>query len=41
VPEKTVMLEEPRVSALLAEELDVFGRDRVFEEALAAAREDR
>jgi glucose-6-phosphate dehydrogenase assembly protein OpcA len=41
VPEKTLLLEDPPLAALLAAELDVFGRDLVFEEALAAAREDR
>ncbi len=40
VPEKAVLLEEPGAGLLLAAELDVFGRDEVFEQALAAARED-
>ena len=40
VPEKTVLLEEHEAGVLLAAELDVFGRDEVFEQALAAARED-
>jgi hypothetical protein len=35
------MLEDAALSKLLAAELDVFGRDLVFEAALSAAREDR
>jgi glucose-6-phosphate dehydrogenase assembly protein OpcA len=41
VPDKAVVLEDPPLPALLGVELDVFGRDAVFEAALAAAREDR
>jgi glucose-6-phosphate dehydrogenase assembly protein OpcA len=40
VPEKAVLLKDPEQGILIAAELDLFGRDAVFEAALSAARED-